>query len=173
MKKLRLGAAVMAVLLIFSMGGLAVFVGKYIDRCRVDSYQTVRIASTFTSMYEKVTAMVEDGRVDEGDLRWLQQQAAVALYVFSNFPVKHDMWPNEDCDHSLTYKLIDLQDIVFKIHDGEHIPAHIFQALDRNGLVPFLEEMSRVSGEWLETHEEVGPFDGNALYEELRRVCAE
>ena len=48
MKKLRLGAAVMAVLLIFSMGGLAVFVGKYIDRCRVDSYQTVRIASTFT-----------------------------------------------------------------------------------------------------------------------------
>lgn len=179
MKKIRCVISIVLVLSLLLNAFCMIEHFRYIEKCKIDSNETIMVAYKFEYIYLQVKKIIDFKKIDEGDLRFLQESVAIANYKLSNFPIKHNMGTNNEGDHYLSNKFSNLKDIVFKIEDGNNIPDYICDALIRYELVAYLEELSVVSKAYICEHYgeavpdgQAGPFDGEKLYKELAMVVS-
>ncbi len=164
MKRFKVIGGVGAVMLALSLAA-NVFLGtqyvKYIEACRRDSFETMRVVRSFEGVCEKVARIAEGDSIDEADLRWLQEYVAHTCFEFQNYAGERGL---ERCaeEDDIFAKFMDLKDIVFKIEDGSNIPDYILAAIERGGHVEYLKKLSDISRDFLKEREnsETAPNDG-------------
>lgn len=114
MKKIRCVISIVLVLSLLLNAFCMIEHFRYIEKCKIDSNETIMVAYKFEYIYLQVKKIIDFKKIDEGDLRFLQESVAIANYKLSNFPIKHNMGTNNEGDHYLSNKFSNLKDIVFK-----------------------------------------------------------
>lgn len=170
MRAVKIAAAVVLVLSLAANIFLINRYNAYIERCTLDSEETISAVRSFETISEYVSAIASGEGVDEGELRWLQENVAVTCHKFINYAGNHDLEFGSDyAEYDVFSRFSDLKDIVFKLNELD--ADDIAKALDRRSHVEYLEKLSEISRDFLAGHYgedgsagEIGPSDGEEFY---------
>lgn len=176
MKKVRItriAKIAAAVVLVLSLAANVFLINqytKYIEKCTLDSRETISIVSSFKGISEYVSAIASGEEIDEGNLRWMQEWAAVTSHHFLNYARNHDLEFDSDYEeYDIFRRFSDLEDIVFKYNDVDI--DSITEALNRRSHVEYLEKLAEISQDFLTSRygkdgnsKPIGPNDGNEFY---------